>query len=450
MFEKTKTLFIGLFVIAACSAVVWLLLFMHPSVGDMTQELHVYFANVDRVSVGTRVTFAGRPVGEVLSILPLANARQMQPDANGHVYFYDVTLGLDEGVTVFSTDQVVLQTSGLMGERNIAILPAPIPKGTNPVNAIQDHLPLRGHSGDPMQETFVQLNNVADKVNKMMDTINDLIDRNRDDLSHTIDTLEKMVTHLDTAIVRANDLDLVGTVQAAAHHFGNAMQRTDTLLKTWEDDNFADTLSQLACHINHIAAAFDQPDQLREIVQDISLLAKRLNTATESLGPALDSFSKAATSAEGMAAKGSQILDHIIAGKGTVGHLLYDDTLYMQMESSIDKVSVLMDDINQYGLLFHLNKSWQRERMQRMAKLNDLSSVSAFQSYFDTELDRITASLERLTALLNKASSETAKKSLRRDPEIANAFGDLLRRVDTLEDTLRLYNQKLFSKPAEN
>lgn len=450
MLEKTKTLFIGLFVIAACSSVVWLLLFMHPSVGDMSQKLHVYFANVDRVSVGTRVTFAGRPVGEVLSISPLVHARQMQPDADGHVYFYDVTLGLDKGVDVFSTDQVVLQTSGLMGERNIAILPAPIPKGTNPINAIEQHLPLRGHSGDPMQETFVQLNNVADKVNKMMDTINDLIDKNRDDLSRTIDNLEKMVSHLDTAIVRANDLDLVGTIQAAACNFGNAMQRTDTLLKTWEQENFADTVAKIACHVNHIAEAFDQPDQLHEIVQDISLLAKRLTTATESLGPALDSFSKAAATAENMACKGSQILDHIVAGKGTVGHLLYDDALYMQMESSVDKVSVLMDDINQYGLLFHLNKSWQRERLQRINKLNDLSSASAFQSYFDTELDRISASVERLTALLDKASSEKAKKSLRRDPEVANAFGDLLRRVDTLEDTLRAYNQKLFSKPTDN
>ena len=47
MIDQTKNMMIGLFVIAACAIITFIILFLHPSVGDEGRVLRVRFANVD-------------------------------------------------------------------------------------------------------------------------------------------------------------------------------------------------------------------------------------------------------------------------------------------------------------------------------------------------------------------------------------------------------------------
>lgn len=68
MNEQIKNMLIGLFVVIACSLIVGIILFIEPSVGDGKQKLIVRFSNINGISVGTRVVFAGKPVGEVVDI----------------------------------------------------------------------------------------------------------------------------------------------------------------------------------------------------------------------------------------------------------------------------------------------------------------------------------------------------------------------------------------------
>ncbi|MDP1880257.1 MAG: MlaD family protein, partial [Parachlamydiaceae bacterium] len=75
-----KNILIGVFVILAVCVIVFMLLFLHPSVGDNAKTLRVRFADIDKVNIGTRVTYAGRPVGEVVSITELPDARTSRVD----------------------------------------------------------------------------------------------------------------------------------------------------------------------------------------------------------------------------------------------------------------------------------------------------------------------------------------------------------------------------------
>ena len=76
MGEQTKNMLIGIFVVAACFLIVSLILFLKPSVGDGKQTLYVRFSNINKINVGTRVMFAGKPVGEVVAIDEIYNARK--------------------------------------------------------------------------------------------------------------------------------------------------------------------------------------------------------------------------------------------------------------------------------------------------------------------------------------------------------------------------------------
>ncbi len=133
MGEQTKNMLIGVFVIAACAVIVWMILFLKPSVGDGKETLYVRFSNVNQINVGTRVLFAGKPVGEVVAIQPIPDARKKPiADVLGEIYYYQLVLKVDSSVKVYDTDEITIQTSGLLGEKSIAIIPKVPPKGVIP------------------------------------------------------------------------------------------------------------------------------------------------------------------------------------------------------------------------------------------------------------------------------------------------------------------------------
>ena len=49
MGEQTKNMLIGGFVIASCITIIWLILFLKPSVGDNKQTLYVRFSNINQI-----------------------------------------------------------------------------------------------------------------------------------------------------------------------------------------------------------------------------------------------------------------------------------------------------------------------------------------------------------------------------------------------------------------
>ena len=52
-----------------------------------------------------------------------------------------------------------------------------------------------------------------------------------------------------------------------------------------------------------------------------------------------------------------QIAKDIASGKGTLGRLIKGDDLYFHVNAILGKIDILMNDINHYGILFHLSKT---------------------------------------------------------------------------------------------
>src|ERR1700722_15350941 len=107
--NSVKNMLIGVFIIAACSLLIGIVMFLKPSVGDGKKTLYVRFANINAIDIGTRVTYAGKPVGEVVAISEIYHARSQPVDSEGHFYFYQLTLKVDSSVVVYNTDDISLQ-----------------------------------------------------------------------------------------------------------------------------------------------------------------------------------------------------------------------------------------------------------------------------------------------------------------------------------------------------
>ena len=93
---------------------------------------------------------------------------------------------------------------------------------------------------------------------------------------------------------------------------------------------------------------------------------------------------------------------HVTRGEGCLGKLFCGDELYLRTSSIMSKAETIMDDINHWGLLFHLDKGWQRLRARRMNLLTKLRTPQEFRNFFNDEVNQISTSLSRVSMVFGQ------------------------------------------------
>lgn len=388
---------IGLFVTAAATIVIFILMFLHPRIGDDGKRLRVRFANIDKVTLGTRVTYGGKPVGEVVGIREVELGRDGPKDSTGRIYLYELELRVDSSVDVYNTDEVSLRTSGLLGEKNLEISPfAPLPG--QPVEQIDKEVIYAKETGS-VEDTFKEFKEVADKMDVTLDALTDTIYRIRD---------QKLI----------------------------------------------EKLSQTVKNLESITTSLNKPKEWSETLTNIHRLSQNMLTSWHKVDPLLDkayvtfeNLDKAALGFHGVSdganvfVTGAQeMLAGISRGEGTLGKFLAQDDFYLRTSSLFSKAETVLDDINHYGLLFHNDKGWQRLRARRANLLQKLCSPQEFRNYFNDEIDEISASLARVSMVLEQVNGSPCCIDLLQDREYTKVFAELMRRISTLEEEVRLYN----------
>lgn len=357
-----KHLILGGFILSAIALFVGIILFLKPSVGNGEQILYVRFSDIGKIGVGTRVLFAGKPVGEVATLEKIENARAQPTDELGRVYFYQLTLHVDSTVEVFNTDEVSIQTSGLMGEKSIAITPKAVPKGVTPKRIT--HQPIYANSVDMLQNAMLDFSDLAVTMEHTFGKVTQWINDHGDSLGTTVRAV------------------------------GAAMEEVEGAIHTMQTK---ETFSNAGA-----------------VMENLKSTTAKIDLITTDLG----------------------------SGKGTLGKVLMDENLYLQTNAILGKANTLMNDVTHYGLLFHLNKQWQRMHLQRVAALNNLNTPQSFKDYFQAEVDEINSSMTRISLLIERASSLPEKQEILDSADFRRDFADLFRKGTNMMDTLRLYNQQ--------
>jgi len=337
MNDQTKNLLIGVFVLIGLGILVYILLFLHPKIGDDGQELRVRFTDIDKISIGTRVLFAGHPVGEVTNIQEIDDARQSKQLYKGEVYIFELTLKIDSGVIVFTTDEISAMTSGLLGERQVLISPKSAKKG-------------------------VALVRVTDQVLYAVPPV---------------------------------------SVEEAIKLVSDFTEKLNDGMATLEEENFWENMAAIAENVAEISDAVNQPEEIESFIANASEFSDNLN-----------------------------------------------NDLYLRATSILSKGETLMDDINHFGLLFNTSKTWQRLRARRVNLMATLSTPQEFNNFFTDEIGQISSSLSRVNTLLNSGECVGYWKTLcSREFEVV--FAELLRRIEGLEDNIKLVNQQIVENRDE-
>lgn len=389
MNDITKNALIGLFVVAATAVVILMILFLRPTVGDDGQILKVRFADIEKISLGTRVTYGGKPVGEVTAIKEIDLGKDLRkPGKDGYIYLYELTLTVDSKVKVFNTDQISSKTSGLLGEKSVEISPEPAKPGEK-VYLVNDRILYANETGS-VEETLKEFKQLSDKIEETLDSF-----------KFAIDELNKN-KFWDKLVTTAKNLQELTSGLNTPHNIEN--------------------VTSFLRHIESVSDSLDKPDQWNNIMS-------RIEGATSS-------FEKSAKNLH-------LVTSEVRQGKGSLGPILMKDDLYLQIRSVLNKGETVMDDINHYGLLFQNDKRWQRQRARRVNLITRLSTPESFQNYFDDELNEISTSLARLSYILQDVECAPYYPYFMEDDCFRSAFAELLRRVKTMEESLELYNHQV-------
>ncbi len=401
MTEKMKNILIGLFVVTAVTLVIGMILFLNPQVGDGKKTLEVRFANISGIMPGTRVTFAGKPVGELTSIQEIQEARELAVDDSGRVYPYLLTLKIDSSVHVFTCDEISTKTAGLMGEKAIAILPKLAQKGQT-ATIITDQI-LTANSIDPLEHTFSQISKVSQKMEGTLGHLDTWFVDNQQNLSESILSFNQCMGSGNEVLSSVNNSELVPSLTQATYNLNDNLEFIKAELV---DNQPLYKISHLAETLTESANAFNT---------DGALAMQNINQITRDLS----------------------------RGTGTIGKLITGDDMYLRISSLMSKAEVMMNDVNHYGLLFQYDKGWQRIRTKKANLLKSLDTPRDFRGYFEGEVDSITTSLGRLTELLEIAGKE--RSQLADNEQFKRQFCALLRSAESLSNSLKLYNEGLLT-----
>lgn len=370
MSDGIKAFWLGVFIIITVAVAAWLLLFLKPSVGDCGTVLKVRFANIQNVSIGTRVTFAGKPVGEVIKINTIPNARANPPTSAGDIYFYELDLCVDSSVEIYNYDDILFSTSGLLGEKSISIIPKAAPPGEPAPHEVTDDI-LYARSVDSLEETLVKIGDVADVFESAMTRINEFLDANMEEFHDSLVNISEAAGTFNTFLDQLNKENFTAKAVEAAESIAGAMRRADVFLKDLND---------------------------------------------------------------------SELIRKLSNGQGTLGRLLNSDSFYLQMQAVMCKLETVLGDISNYGLLFQYDRSWQRKRIAKENQIKQMCSPAQAAAFFNEEMCEINNNLERVERFLNCTCCPSE------DPCVAEAFRELLGRVEHLQCTLKNYNEMMFEE----
>jgi phospholipid/cholesterol/gamma-HCH transport system substrate-binding protein len=304
MTERVKAFWLGVFIIGAIILASLLILFLKPSVGDGQVTLRVRFSDIDKVSEGTRVTFAGKPVGVVKQIKEIANPRKAAADASGNLYIYELILKVDSSVKIYEYDEIVFATSGLLGEKSIAIIPKSPPPGAPPPHEVTGEI-LYARSTDKLQDTFSQITRVAITFENTLEEVNGFLATNREEFRIALHSLSGAAEQVHTFLARANEIDIAGRVSTVSDNLVAALSKAEVF--------------------------FTNAEQERVL---------------EKAGRTLDSL--------------LQLTEQISYGEGTLTRLLNSDCFYIQLTTVLCQLQAILHDIKTYGILYQFDRRWQR------------------------------------------------------------------------------------------
>ena len=303
---------VGAFVTVAAVSLGGVILFFGeiPVLKKDRTEYYAYFKNVGGLSKGSDVRVAGVKVGKVEKIT----------FENGKV---KVVLEVKKGVPIYRDAVAKIESLGLLGDKYVEIDPG------HPYSGL-----LKPHSVIAKTETPADVSKLVEKMGEATESINKLaksvylvLEENRRQLTELIANLNQLAQTLELTL-KENREQLRDTLANLRIITQQLKETLPTLTKNY---------NLLAKNLNHLLKENQKELKLAlaNIASLTSTLNKELPPLIESLQQASETFAENRQEVRKTLKNLAEITERIKKGKGTLGKLINDKTLYTELKKSV-------------------------------------------------------------------------------------------------------------------
>lgn len=456
MNEQRQNFLIGSLVASAIVLAFGFVLFIKPRVGDGRKHLRVLFVNIDKINKGTPVTLAGKPIGAVAEIKSITEAREHRIDPLGKVYYYQLMLAVDSNAQIYNTDAIFIQTSGLLGERNIAIIPKHI-SDSNKAFVANENTSLYAQSSGSVEDAVAEIAQTVGQAQRAVGAFADLLSDNKSNAVHLLKGVTSMAHAVGGFMDQLKDQNFAQQIGCSLQSIGNLTNAAEKLIGNLSSQKTLMSIQSSIKHFDNILSALDDPIRWKNFLQNAESALLNMTTALGSLQGHGDDLKDALSSAKigfgqfqemnkcglGIAKNWSDLTDRVKLGQGTLGMMFNSNDLYTNANLLLGKSNTLINDINQYGLLFQNNRNWRRARADRVATNDQFKDVQAFKSYCESELSALQTGLSRIEMLWQSLQND---KTVHNRSEFLDQFTQVVKRLNQLQQQLDMMREQMEEK----
>jgi phospholipid/cholesterol/gamma-HCH transport system substrate-binding protein len=322
MKPRVNDFVVGLSVIAVAAALIASVTWVRQAdIGERRHEVVARMRDVGNARVGNAVVIRGVIAGRLQSI-ELAGSGWVQ-----------VKLKLDRDVELPADPVVLLSESSLFGEWQVAILSrGALPRDEQVLKQIAEASGTRGLLAGATLPGVGKLTAVAGQIAGDVANVAARVEAAFDDqaareMRASIRNVSDLSTILSSTVkAHASDLDTVATQLRAAV---SSINRTAT------------SVQRMAEQVDASATSGD----VRKIVDNVSSASADLRRATAQVHNLAVKFTASQGRLDAFLANGDSVLMKVNAGRGSLGLLVNDPSLYRRVDSTLVQLQALITDM---------------------------------------------------------------------------------------------------------
>lgn len=301
----SKDAIIGLVVIISIGILIWGINFL-KGLDVFTQDYNYYarYERIDGLKKSSPVTLKGFKIGQINNI-------QFEPGNLNHLI---ISFSVDQEYNFPKNSSARIVSSNIMGTKEIKIIPGTSQSHLHPGDTIPGSI-----EGDLKEQVSMQMLPLKNKAERLMSSLDSVLaviqyvfdENTRDNLSKSFASIKNTIQYLENT---SQNLDTLMTTQKGK--MANIFTNIDSI-----------TLN-LKNHNKHIG----------NILRNFSSISDTLSQAElgESIKKAHSTLNQA-----------SLILTKINNGKGSIGALINNDTLYTNLEEASQNLNILLADLKE-------------------------------------------------------------------------------------------------------
>lgn len=316
MNNTIKNFFLGAFLLCFAGLLSLSIFFLKHHMGDEKQKITVRFSEIQDIIIGTKVLFAGKPIGRVADIHFIHNARKAPTENCETVYFYELTLLLDSKVPIYATDVITTHITGVFGEKSVSIIPKFQPENTHQKLASEEV--LYAQTEDLFSGALKELSSISQEFTHIKTSLIQLMDDCSSDTRITLHSLRGMADSIEE---------------------GLCLLKNDLFVQ------LRSTLNTLERNIENFSTGLE-PLRTGEFGQYCTTTLKNLSETSTKIQQILNGDSS-----------------------GFMSKILAEQELYDLTLETLSRTSNILDNVQNYGFFFNSNRRWKKEKEKKCSSI---------------------------------------------------------------------------------